>query len=468
MYIMEFRRMFLIVFIMIGAFVVNAQDNYFVYLQTENNQPFYARINNKVVSSTTSGYLILPKLKEGKYDVTIGFPKNEFEENFSITVDNKSEGYLIKNLGEKGWSLFNLQTLALLNPNTSKTTAPAVVAETPVKEDPFSQMLASVLRDSSLLKKNTPVELPVVQPTVELPPVQPASEKDSNVVKVENEEKIVAVVTENQLSNDSISVENKKEDPLKDTSEARSEVTYKPEVKVESTPIKILGVRGRDGSEMIYVDKGKNSSDTIRVFIPKDSASGVSENVNELVVKVPFAKEPDFTITPTVIIPTKEESKEIVLPVKEELKNKPEVISDEEVKKPASQVFIIRDDSLPKEKENSKKSSLVLIPSVSTKTTNSDCKDLANKNDFLKIRKRMAAGKDNDAMVFAAKKFFKTKCFSTEQIRNLSFLFLNDEGRYMFFDAAYAYTSDTERYSTLVSQLSDEYYINRFNALIQK
>ena len=77
------------------------------------------------------------------------------------------------------------------------------------------------------------------------------------------------------------------------------------------------------------------------------------------------------------------------------------------------------------------------LPSVSTKTTNSDCKDLASNSDFLKIRKRMAAEKDNDAMVLAAKRFFKTKCFSTEQIRNLSFLFLSDEGRYMFFDAAY-------------------------------
>ena len=156
------------------------------------------------------------------------------------------------------------------------------------------------------------------------------------------------------------------------------------------------------------------------------------------------------------------------MPVKEELKSNPVVIADEEVKKPASQVFIIRDDSVPKEKENGKESSLILVPSVSTKTTNSDCKDLANNNDFLKIRKRMAAEKDNDAMVFAAKKFFKTKCFSTEQIRNLSFLFLNDEGRYMFFDAAYPYTSDSERYPTLLSQLKDEYYINRFNALIQK
>ena len=115
-----------------------------------------------------------------------------------------------------------------------------------------------------------------------------------------------------------------------------------------------------------------------------------------------------------------------------------------------------------------KSGSIIILPTASEKSINSDCKDVANKNDFLRIRKRMAAEKDNDAMVLAAKKVFKTKCFSTEQIRNLSYLFLSDEGRYMFFDAAYPYTSDMEKFPTLISQLKDEYYINRFEAMIQK
>lgn len=452
MFIMECRRIFLVIMLIVGAFMANAQDNYFVYLQTENNQPFYARVNNKVVSSTTFGYLILPKLKEGKYDVIIGFPKDEFEESFSISVDNKSEGYLIKNLGEKGWSLFNLQTLALLNPTTSKTTAAANTGSD-VKEDPFSQMLASVLKDSSLLKKNTPVELPAVQPAVE----------DKNIEKAVVDENMEAVIPENKLSNDISS----KGDTLMAKTGTRSEIIYDPEV-ANPAPLKILGFIGKEGNEMIYVDQSNHTSDTIRVFIPNESSSGDTAIVRPEVAKAGEIKEPEFTITPTVITPSKEENKETVSPAKEEIKNNPVLISEDENKKPASQIFIIKDDSLPKVKDNGKESSIILLPSVSTKTTNSDCKDLASNNDFLKIRKRMAAEKDNDAMVLAAKRFFKTKCFSTEQIRNLSFLFLNDEGRYMFFDAAYAYTSDSDRYSTLISQLSDEYYINRFKALIQK
>jgi hypothetical protein len=36
-----------------------------------------------------------------------------------------------------------------------------------------------------------------------------------------------------------------------------------------------------------------------------------------------------------------------------------------------------------------------------------------------------------------------------------------------FFDAAYQYVSDLENFSTLQSALKDEYFINRFKAMIR-
>lgn len=460
MFAMEFKRIWLIAIILLGAFSVNAQENYFVYLQTENNKPFYARMNNKVISSTASGYMILPKITEGKYDVTIGFPKNEFgEENFTIEVNNKSEGYLLKDFGEKGWLLFNLQTLALISPNTSTTTASGVATGSEMREDPFSQMLANVTKDSTLLRKNTPAQVA---------PVMPVKENVEVIKPIEVAE--VSSVPEKKENEEIIEVVAKTEDIVEEKPTTGSEIIYNPEKMQYSQPVKILGVVGRDGSEMIYVDKTANSTDTITVFIPNEKESTESGIVKVDIIEIPSEKkEPEFTITPTVVSPVKEETKEaVVIDVKEEKKNKSEMIQEEETKKPVSQVFIIRDDSSPKEKENKTEGSMILIPEVSKKSINADCKDLANKNDFLRIRKRMAAEKDNDAMVFAAKKIFKTKCFSTEQIRNLSYLFLSDAGRYMFFDAAYPYTSDIDKYPTLISQLKDEYYINRFKAMIQK
>ena len=78
----------------------------------------------------------------------------------------------------------------------------------------------------------------------------------------------------------------------------------------------------------------------------------------------------------------------------------------------------------------------------------------------------MAAENNEDDMIKAAKKVFKSKCFTTKDIKNLSTLFLNDEGKYNFFDAAYTYISDSDIFYTLENQLTNEYYLKRFKAMI--
>ena len=79
----------------------------------------------------------------------------------------------------------------------------------------------------------------------------------------------------------------------------------------------------------------------------------------------------------------------------------------------------------------------------------------------------MAAETADDDMVSEARKYFKTKCFTVLQLKNLSTLFLNDDGKYKFFDAAYIYVSDAENFTGLQSELKDEYYINRFKAMLR-
>jgi hypothetical protein len=69
-------------------------------------------------------------------------------------------------------------------------------------------------------------------------------------------------------------------------------------------------------------------------------------------------------------------------------------------------------------------------------------------------------------MIIQAKKYFKLKCFSVPQIKNLGALFLNDESKYNFFDAAYKYATDKTAFATLESELKDPYYINRFKAML--
>src|SRR5688572_31698653 len=97
---------------LLSVSVTFAQKVYFIYLETESQQPFFARINDQTYNSSSSGFLILSNLRDSSYTIKIGFPQNKWpEQQFTIPVKSKDRGYLLKNFGEKGWGLFDLQTL---------------------------------------------------------------------------------------------------------------------------------------------------------------------------------------------------------------------------------------------------------------------------------------------------------------------------------------------------------------------
>ena len=143
-----------------------------------------------------------------------------------------------------------------------------------------------------------------------------------------------------------------------------------------------------------------------------------------------------------------------------------------------------RNSTQPKQPDSKKKETELIAPVNSnqnesklttTQTANvtdkitekkTTCKGEASDKDFLKLRKNMAAKDNDEAMINEAKKLFKTKCLSVEQIRYLSSLFLTSAAKYQFFDAAYKYVSDKNNFVSLQTEIKDEYYLKRFKALI--
>ncbi len=80
----------------------------------------------------------------------------------------------------------------------------------------------------------------------------------------------------------------------------------------------------------------------------------------------------------------------------------------------------------------------------------------------------MATAMNDDGMLAEASKFYTKKCFYTAQIKNLSVLFLSDESKYRFFDVSYKYVADVENFASLQAEMKDEYYINRFKAMLRQ
>ena len=195
-----------------------SQKVYFVYLQTEGEQAFFVKMDARIHSSSASGYLILSKLRDSTYNFTIGFPQNKWpEQNFSVIVSKKDHGYLLKNFGEKGWGLFDLQTLVI-----QMSTSGSAKIEEKIKEENkdvsvFTDILSKAADDPSLKEKpaqtkieekktetviqeNLPKEIPIelAKDTVALKPVEIIEQAEVKKAepKIDNKEPPVVKVEE--------------------------------------------------------------------------------------------------------------------------------------------------------------------------------------------------------------------------------------------------------------------------------
>jgi hypothetical protein len=99
---------------------------------------------------------------------------------------------------------------------------------------------------------------------------------------------------------------------------------------------------------------------------------------------------------------------------------------------------------------------------------NSDCKQVATEEDFFKSRKKMVSQKSEKDMTEAAIKFFKQKCYTVAQVKNLGAIFLTDAGKYAFLENAYPFVLDSHNFSTLESMFTDTFYVNQFKSLVRK
>jgi hypothetical protein len=454
---------------------IRAQQNHYLYIQTENKQPFYLRLENKQYSSSISGYLIVPKLKDGNYKLTIGFPKNEWpEQNLECTIADNDIGYLLKNFDPKGWGLFNLQTLAVIMARGKDKPENIEVVN---KTDAFSNMLSSVVNDSTIRQTETVKEdVKKAVPKEEVLAVKPLEKEVPQsllVVDTLKTNSSTAEVTAVKKPDTIAAVASEKLELVKD----QWEVADNKKSVISRSMLRTNG----DGTEMAFIDDINGKKDTIRIFIPADKIA-VNAVENPVKIKspadelktVPVKQEdkPKDTRFLEIELPNPNQQPVVTKPVESKVteekidekkstettpvKNKPVENNVTEIIE--SEKKVIAKDSIDKP----------VAPSVQRAVMiNSDCKSFATDEDFLKLRKKMAAETNDDGMVVIAKKVFKVKCFTVEQIKNLSVLFLKDAGKYAFFDMTYPYTADSHNFHILQSQLTDAYFISRFQAMIR-
>src|SRR4051812_6266407 len=217
-----------------------AQQNHFLYIQADDKQTFSVNLNGKTFNSSDIGYVIIPKLTDGKYQLNISFPDNKYpDQQFSCVINKTDAGYALKNFNEKGWGLFNFQTLKV-------TMAGADVPDIPkdtTNPNAFGEMLSDVMSDTSLKKAGMELQQAEKQKQIE-------AENPTN-----NSPSIVIVPT----LNDSLLSAQKQ-----DSNSAASK-----------SIMRIAEHKTSSGTNMVFIDA--STGDTIKAFLPKAEETAVAK-----------------------------------------------------------------------------------------------------------------------------------------------------------------------------------------------
>jgi hypothetical protein len=400
-------------------------------------------MGEKIYNSTSAGYLILSNLRDSTYSLHIGMQGSQLpDQPYTITLNKKDEGFVVKNLGEKGLGLFNLTSMAVIMPSVSRTnTNSNQVVKTEKREDnPFTNLLAKAADDSTI-KERPIIEKPVEKKT------------ETTVLTTEKKDEAKSEIKENippkqeEVKKEMIPVE-KKEEPKIDTTAGKDQVRESgTAAQVRSDSI----AAAKKQEEEAFRQEAIRKQDSI------DRAKAEMINVTEYKRSVVKLKTESSTTTGIGLVfidmlPDNNTDTIRILIPPEIKKAAPIEVKQEEKKF----LDIPPVDSLQKE----------VVKPVAVK--NNNCKAVASEDDFFKLRKKMVSQRKDDGMIAEARRIFKTKCFSTVQVKNLSTLFFTDEFKYKFFDAAYQSVSDAANFLSLQSELKDEYFINRFKAMVHQ
>jgi len=509
------RILKLIVFLCLPV-TLFSQKEYFIYLQSESNQAFFVRMADQTFNSSPAGYLILSKLKDSTYQFKVGFPHQKWpDQTFKISVKAKDHGYLLKNFEGKGWGLFDLQSMNVQmaeNSTAAKKTGGGDSA--PVSR--FTEVLAKAANDPGLREK--PVYASLKEPVPATPAAQQPIPKNPTTENKQTEpEKTDIANAGNIPTGEPANIDKQTAAPKTDTvvqnAIAKNEEPEKKDSISSSTVASLDKTAGQAPDAKQPTLPEKRDTNTVAVN------TNHTEKINE---QKPVAGEtsgqvkPDTSVTKADIAKNNntEKNKQEEPPVSNQkergepeqkdpvaVNQKPDTPSADYVKsvvvkrsessttegfgltfidkiadwrQDTIRILIPNPPLIPVGKKDNKTNDRRFlditdeeVQPVVKKSTTPVCATVASQDDFFKLRKKMAGEKESEAMINEARKDFKAKCFTVEQIRNLGNLFLNEAGKFQFYEVAYPHSSDQAAFKTLEAEFRDPYFVHRFRNLIK-
>lgn len=436
----------------------NYAQDYFVLIQADNKLPFYVRLGSQVYSSSAGGHLILSQLKDSTYSLTIGLPgQTTREQQYTLTIRQKDQEFGLKDQGEKGLSLYDEQTGETRTPELPLSGVQESRPPGIKKDDPFSRLMAGVVHDTAVLYNTYAMEQVLMDSSATV-----RGTTEGSAVRVSGASVSSDSVTRGLATGpvairpvDSLASNFAKPDTAVTVNNGTLSSNSQPDtpmlVKSVYRPHGVIKLSERKLAHSVrlaYADHSAGKkADTIIIFIPFDTlviAKGGQKSTHTSdtgrVLPRGHGPNPDSPLSGQ---PLSGQGQNVVLR--------------------SASGLPIPEASRPHSVDTPRKP---LATRSSLPFVNSDCHNYATDYDVDKLRvKLLEASKDEDR-IQAARKVFKTRCFTTRQIRALSEVFTTDGAKFHFFETAYPFCSD-DQFRELSGCLADPVYSSKFRVMTE-
>lgn len=450
-------------------------DNHFIYIQAKDKQPFYVILNSKVYSSSTIGYLIIPKLKNGTYTLKIGFPKQSADESvFKCVVDDADVGYSLQKSDNGNLGLLDLQTQNLIAAagNTNNNSAAPIAATqnivtntAPATSSAFGDMLSSVSNDSTLNR-----QMVTQQPK--------------------------AVMQQDAANGTSVQADNFGNNPQADAKAviaASGQKNLKPASVSDDTDQTYGVIKSSEnptdaGQQMTFILFNSRSTDTVQIVVPQSAVQNNGSLSSPESSDTSTSKQAGGQYGDRSLALFKNSDGDTVFSDDSDSKNN--VTKSSSGKRKHKGVHTL-DGGVPAGTAATAAANNVNNPFYSGTSVNNSTNNTGNSNDadndaaevqqsnlacdnplsdkeLQKTQKKMISRGNDDDMLSIADKAIKGKCVTTQQVKQLGSLFLSDAGRFAIYQDAYPYVSDKDNYGSLQNQLLDTYFKNRLMEMLKK
>ncbi|SFV33405.1 protein of unknown function [Thermoflavifilum thermophilum] len=431
----------LVMWMITGCMVGYAQEEkHFVYIQSDQHQLFYVKLNNQIISANPPGYVVLSPVPPGKLDIVIGFPRNEYpEQRYQLNLPpHQDKGYLLKRINDQEFALYDLHQYTELKP--------VAIAQGQGFDYPLASRADTQINPSKKLQAKSP---------------GPIKDTTPNADQIRFRQLLMAAATAGQPE-ESISIAHIQK-PISNE--------HNPAPGSEPAPDTASRQAAQEKPKAIYQLTHTPQTDTLQaakpVFTPDTSVYAA----------IPAETNAGDTSMESILQKLRRLADEIPSSNKDSLSSSTQVTSAEQnVASPDNPMQVTSATSSAPQAGNQPPLQFIQFDTTSRKQAprqhiamiNSDCAQVLDEKQFEELRNKVAAQRSDAAMLKVVQRNLKNRCFTTHQVEILVYLFTTESYRYRFVEWVYPHVADSEQFKQLIRIFPDDAYQARFRSLIRQ